>query len=440
MKDRIQSSRFKGSRVQEFKSQPLNSETLKPLNSETLKPLNSETLKPLKEGWRWVRLGEVCEIIKGKKPTLYDEKIKEDYLPYLTAEFLRFGAKPKYCSIYDKNSVRVTKEDIIIIADGSNSGEVFFGYEGIIASTMGKLKIMNELAIKDYVYFFIKMNFKELNVPKRGSAIPHLEKEIFYNLLLPLPPIEEQKRIVAKLQELMQEVERARTACEKQLEAAKALPAAYLREVFESEEAKKWERKILAEVLEIIESGSRPKGGVFEIKEGIPSIGAEHLNSFGGFNFDNIRFIPKEFYEGMNKGKIQKGDVLVVKDGATTGKVSFVGDSFPYAHAAINEHVFRLRVKEPLEQEFLFWFLYSPSGQEQIQQEFHGSAQGGINQKFVNSVCIPIPSLSEQRRIVSYLKQKMAEVEKLRNAIEKQLEAINALPQAILRKAFRGEL
>ncbi|PIP20392.1 MAG: hypothetical protein COX40_05060 [Candidatus Omnitrophica bacterium CG23_combo_of_CG06-09_8_20_14_all_40_11] len=238
----------------------------------------------------------------------------------------------------------------------------------------------------------------------------------------------------------MQEVEVARSACEKQLEATNALPSAYLREVFESEEAKKWERKRLGDALEVIESGSRPKGGVNEIKAGIPSVGAEHLNSFSGFNFENIRYIPKEFYQSMKRGKIKKRDILVVKDGATTGKVSFVIYNFPFEESAVNEHVFILRAKEFLDQEFLFWFLYSPLGQTQIQQEFHGAAQGGINQQFVNGVYISIPALDIQKCIIAELKEKMPEAEQLQASIEKQLETINALPQSILRKAFRGEL
>lgn len=195
------------------------------------------------------------------------------------------------------------------------------------------------------------------------------------------------------------------------------------------------------ECLNILESGSRPKGGVFEFKKGIPPIGAEHLNSFGGFYLNNIRFIPIEFYQTMKRGKTQKKDVLVVKDGPTTGKVSIVGDTFTYENTAINEHVFRLRGEHSLlDQEFLFWFLYLTMCQSQIQQEFHGSAQGGIDQIFVDGISIPIPDLHTQQRIAPELKEKMTEVKKLRTFIEKQLEAINGLPQAILRKAFRGEL
>lgn len=131
-------------KVEEFKS--LRFEEFKGLSAQSasLKPLNSSTLEPLKDGWKWVRLGEVCEIIKGKKPELYVKRDSNDMIPYLTAEVIRFGVKPYRCRISDKNSVMVLENEIIIIADGSNSGEVFTGYRGALASTMGKLKLLEE--------------------------------------------------------------------------------------------------------------------------------------------------------------------------------------------------------------------------------------------------------------------------------------------------------
>ena len=57
-----------------------------------------------------------------------------------------------------------------------------------------------------------------------------------------------------------------------------------------------------------------------------------------------IKYIPEAFFESLNKGRIYPADIIVVKDGATTGKTSFVGEDFPYARAAVNEHVFIVRV------------------------------------------------------------------------------------------------
>ena len=64
--------------------------------------------------------------------------------------------------------------------------------------------------------------------------------------------------------------------------------------------------------LESIESGKRPKGGVSNIKNGIPSLGGEHLSSNGGFNFENIRYVPEDFARKMTKGVIEKNDIHLI--------------------------------------------------------------------------------------------------------------------------------
>lgn len=197
--------------------------------------------------------------------------------------------------------------------------------------------------------------------------------------------------------------------------------------------SEEWQWKTLLNVLITLESGSRPKGGVSHILEGIPSLGGEQLNFSGGFNLHKMRYIPEDFFEKMPRGKLEKGDVLVVKDGATTGKVSFVSNDFPFEKAAVNEHVFILRAN-PLEviQKYLFYYLYSPEGQAQIQQNFHGATIGGINKQFANQFMVPIPPIEEQHRIVKRIEEITRRV---RDASDLQIEAHQAtsalLPAAL---------
>jgi len=136
-----------------------------------------------------------------------------------------------------------------------------------------------------------------------------------------------------------------------------------------------WKEEPLKLVLITLESGGRPKGGAQ--KEGVPSIGGEHLNSDGKFNFENMKFVPKNYFESMNRGLIKNHDVLIVKDGATTGKTSFVGDDFPFEKSAVNEHVFIARSNKKVYPKYLFYFLFSGEGQEQLKKAITGSAQGG---------------------------------------------------------------
>lgn len=180
-----------------------------------------------------------------------------------------------------------------------------------------------------------------------------------------------------------------------------------------------WQVKSLGEALESLESGGRPKGGGLSAGD-IPSLGAEHLNDQGRFNLDSTKYIPKDYFNSMQRGIININDILVVKDGATTGKVSFVKNDFPFKQAAINEHLFLIRTnKEILNPLFAFYFLYSSVGNSQIMTDFRGSAQGGISREFVNKVSIPLPPLPIQKQIAEILekadetKQKRKEANKL---------------------------
>ncbi len=160
----------------------------------------------------------------------------------------------------------------------------------------------------------------------------------------------------------------------------------------------------LSVVVAELKSGKRPKGGVSEDSGTIPSLGGEHLNRDGGFKFGNLKYIDEDFFRRLKKGAIKQNDILVVKDGATTGKVSFVGSDFPFKNAAINEHLFALRVNtEEADPKYVFLFLKSSQGQKQILKDFRGAAIGGISRGFVDLAKIPLPPLDDQKRIAHLL-------------------------------------
>ncbi|MBK9974267.1 MAG: restriction endonuclease subunit S [Planctomycetes bacterium] len=173
----------------------------------------------------------------------------------------------------------------------------------------------------------------------------------------------------------------------------------------------------LSAVLLELESGRRPKGGA--VQSGVPSLGAEHLDGLGGFAWHSPKYVPVDFYAGLPTGRIEHEDILVVKDGATTGKVSFVNGSFPFPKAAINEHVFRLKV-DPKKAcaRFVFRFLASPQGQQQILSDFRGATVGGISRGFVEKVDVPRFDVDEQERLAAILDKADGVRRKRREAIK----------------------
>ncbi|MBI4660017.1 MAG: restriction endonuclease subunit S [Verrucomicrobia bacterium] len=201
-----------------------------------------------------------------------------------------------------------------------------------------------------------------------------------------------------------------------------------------------WATAPLSELLTTLESGSRPRGGVRGIADGVPSIGGEHLNYTGGFNFDSVKYVPKDFAAAMSKGRIQRHDILVVKDGATTGKTAFVDSRFPYDEAFVNEHVFICRPRKEIEPQFLFRFLTSMDGQKRILENFKGSAQGGINQTFAPNTEVPLAPLTEQRRIVAKLETLLGKVDASQQRLAKIPVLLKRFRHSVLAAACSGRL
>ena len=144
------------------------------------------------DSWSILKLKDICQLIDGEKRTERHICLDAKYLRgKSTGEFL---SKGKF----------VNKGDDIILVDGENSGEVFTApIDGYMGSTFKQLWI-SSVVNKQYVLLFILFHKNNLRNSKKGAAIPHLNKDIFYNLIIGIPPIDEQNRIVTKFEELVQ--------------------------------------------------------------------------------------------------------------------------------------------------------------------------------------------------------------------------------------------
>lgn len=152
----------------------------------------------------------------------------------------------------------------------------------------------------------------------------------------------------------------------------------------------KFELVRLGEIVQTIETGSRPSGGVGTLKEGVFSLGGEHIhNTNGTINLSNPKFVSRQYYKNSQKGKLVKNDILLCKDGALTGKVAFLNDELDGKDAMVNEHVFILRADDLITQKYIFYFLYSSIGQSILKQNITGAAQGGLNSTNLKNIKIP---------------------------------------------------
>ena len=159
-------------------------ELLKRINPG-FKPCDNSHYENLPESWEEIAMGEICKLYDG-------EKVSGPSLTYIDVKYLRGSKVGEFVT----SGKYVPQGSTLILVDGENSGEVFTtpidGYQGSTFKILG----ITEYFDKEYVLLLIKRSQKLLRENKVGSAIPHLNKKMFKELIVPVPPLAEQKRIV----------------------------------------------------------------------------------------------------------------------------------------------------------------------------------------------------------------------------------------------------
>ena len=159
-------------------------ELLKRINPG-FEPCDNSHYENLPESWEEIAMGVICKLYDG-------EKVSGPSLTYIDVKYLRGSKVGEFVT----SGKYVPQGSTLILVDGENSGEVFTtpidGYQGSTFKILG----ISEYLDKDYVLLLIKRNQKLLRENKVGSAIPHLNKKMFKELIVPVPPLSEQKRIV----------------------------------------------------------------------------------------------------------------------------------------------------------------------------------------------------------------------------------------------------
>jgi type I restriction enzyme S subunit len=399
---------------------------------------NSEvpTIKSeLPEGWRWMKLEQICTVHPG-------QHILEAYynregvgIGYLTGPDDFGKIYPSIKKWTQRPKAWCQPGDILVTVKGAGVGKTNLAPEEKVAIGRQLMAVRPNANIIDqlFLYNYIVLQLSGLQKRAMGSTVPGLSRGDIEKINIPLPPFPEQRRIAAKIQELMQDVERARAACEKQLEASKVLPAAYLREVFESKEATNWQREKLGEVCEVV-TGSTPRTDDLSNWDGdILWATPNDMGKLAGFTIDDTeRKITEKGFKSCSTKLLPFGSVLL-----TTRA--------PIGHLAINlkpictnQGFKSLIPSSQLDGWFLFFYLkYSVP---KLQSMGRGQTFTEISKKQVEDFEIRLPQIDTQHRIALGLKEKMAHLDKLLLIIRKNQYKLNDFPQAILREAFMAKL
>jgi len=186
--------------------------------------------------WKVVPLESVISLKKGKKPKDLGEFSGTRNIPYIDIKAFETGEIRKYCT--DEKTVLCKEDDVLIVWDGSRSGLVGFGAKGAVGSTIAKIDPSG--LFSKYLYYFLQSNFVYLNTNTRGVGIPHVDPGVFKSLEFPVAPFEQQKRIVAKIEELFSHIDAGIEALKKAQKLLKQYRQSVLKAAVTGELTKEW--------------------------------------------------------------------------------------------------------------------------------------------------------------------------------------------------------
>jgi type I restriction enzyme S subunit len=414
--------------------------------------LGTRSKQPLPNGWRWAKLGEVCEL-NPRRP-LIDRKDSDpaSFIPMEAVDATSGMVSNVHVRTYGevkKGYTYFSEGDVLFakITPCMQNGKhaIARGLIGGIGFGTTEFHVLrpNENIISELIWFFIRQPNILVEATEHFTGAvgqQRVPESYLANLEIPLPPLPEQKRIAGVLREQMASVGKARAAAQARLEAVKALPAAFLREVFPQPgqplpDGWRWVR--LGDIFDITSSKR-----VFEsdwTSEGVPFYRAREIVILAKQGFvDNELFISEEmFTEYSSKyGIPQEGDMMVT--GVGTLGVCYVvqkHDRFYFKDG----NIIWLKKKSENNTRFVEYAFQTDALREQI-DDSAGATVGTFTIIKAKNTSIPLPPLALQEKIAGVFKAQMAVVEKARKAAEAELNTINALPAALLRRAFAGEI
>jgi len=385
----------------------------------------------VREGWQRKKLGEVCTIDKA-------QGIHRD-LPYIGLEHIesntaRFIGTPEPQSV-KSTTFRFTQEHVLYGRLRPYLNKALLpSFVGHCSTEIYPLKPGRELT-REYLlrWLLAESTCMLINKTCRGARMPRAKMGELMKFEIPVPPLQEQRRIIKLVDEVFAGIAKAKESAEKNLQKSNALFESHLQSVF-TERGKGWVNMRLSELAKIsygyTESSSVEKIGPHFLR--ITDIQDNRVDwpAVPYCRIDNTDF-PKY--------RLKDGDIVFARTGATTGKSYLVNDP---PSAVFASYLIRVQlIDKTVLPRFLNLYFQTQSYWNIIRKGVSGSAQGGFNATKLGGLLIPFPRIiKDQEGIIEKLEALSAQTQKLYHIYKQKQAALETLKKSILHEAFSGNL
>ncbi|MCX5962622.1 MAG: restriction endonuclease subunit S [Cyanobacteria bacterium] len=404
-------------------------------------------MSELPRGWIKVEIGKLTSIQTGKLDA--NAAVKDGPYPFFTCA--------EEVSRIDRYAFDT--QAILLAGNGIFNLKRYKGKFNVYQRTY----VIEPIGISfDYCFYALKQAIEQIASKNRGSVIKYLRLGDIANSFIPIPPLNEQRRIVAKLDRLFarsrsarEELERIPKLCDRYKQAI--LAAAFRGDLTASWRQEKvdeyissglwsiphqWQWHQMSEVCEHITKGTTPsKDKMSSVDAGIPFIKVYNLTFDATLDFSiDPTFVDLETHEKfLKRSRVYPGDVLMNIVGPPLGKVSIVPEIYPAWN--INQAIAIFRARPKILNRFISnYLLFEKTVNWCIQEAKATAGQFNLTLRICQDIPIPVPLIEEQKEIVRQIEKLFKAIDLMAQEYQKASKLLDRLDQATLSKAFRGEL
>ena len=301
--------------------------------------------------------------------------------------------------------------------------------------------IPSQQLVSKYLYYFCCcFNFKALD---KSTTIPSLAKRDLENVEMPVPPLDEQSRIVAHIDELFSELDKAVDTLKTTKEQLAVYRQAVLKDAFDNAQAMCERFTPIEELLVTDRKGmsTGPFGTMLKKHEhkttGVPMLGIENIDS-GKFIDGNKIFVTPEKAAELKSFALKSGDIIISRSG-TVGELCVVPPRMEGALLSTNLMRVSLDCQKVLPEYFIYLFQSKGIVLDQVKELCKGSTRIFLNQTILKQIQFPIPNVHEQLQIINTIESRLTFCDNIEKTVDTALAQADAMRQSILKQAFEEE-
>ena len=388
-----------------------------------------------------IKLSDVAEILNGyafKSKNYVNKGIRVIRIANVQNGYI-CDEKPCFYPVETQDEIQqyMLREGDLLVSLTGNVGRVGILNKDMLPAALNQrvccIRINENYVLAKYLYFyFMRSQFvRECISASSGVAQLNLSPSWLKKKDIPVPPIEEQRRIVSRIEELFSELDSAVETLQKTRQQLEIYRQAVLKEAFQECTVSV---KIEDVCIHVTDGDHMPPP---KSETGIPFIMISNIQN-NKINWNNTAFVDSNYFDKIiDKRRPQQGDVLYTVTGSFGIPVLIDFDK----KFCFQRHIALLRPNEKINQKYLYYVMQNPIVYEQARNKATGTAQKTVGLSVLRKIEIPfVDSLVEQEKIVLNIENKMSVCDSIEKTVNECLQQAKAMRQSILKKAFEGEL